>query len=77
MEKLWERFIDKYLIMKNNMKNLIKILSLVFLFGACDSNETTEKKSVDFESLKLIERVEPPNWWWNENIGSTIISLWF
>ena len=63
MEKLWERFIDKYLIMKNNMKNLIKILSLLFLIGACNSNETTEKKSVDFESLKLIERVEPPNWW--------------
>ena len=63
MEKLLERFIDKYLVKKNNMKNLIKILSLVFLFGACDSNETTEKKPVDFESLNLIERVEPPNWW--------------
>ena len=63
MEKLLERFIDKYLVKKNNMKNLIKILSLVFLFGACDSNETAEKKPVDFESLNLIERVEPPNWW--------------
>ena len=63
MEKLLEKYTDKYLIMKNNMKNLVKILSLVFLFGACDSNESIDKKIEDFKSLKLIERVEPPNWW--------------
>ena len=40
MEKLLEKFIDKYLIMKNNMKNFIKILISMFLFGACDSNES-------------------------------------
>ena len=63
MEKLLEKFIDKYLIMKNNMKNFIKILILMFLFGACDSNESIDKKTDDFKSLNLIERVEPPNWW--------------
>ena len=49
MEKLLERYIDKYLVKKNNMKNLIKILSLVFLFGACDSNESTDKKIENFK----------------------------
>ena len=39
------------------MKNLIKVLSLVFLFGACDSNESTDKKIEDFKSLKLIDRI--------------------
>ena len=57
MEKLLEKFTDKYLVMKNNMKNLIKVLSLVFLFGACDSNESTDKKIEDFKSLKLIDRI--------------------
>ena len=45
------------------MKNFIKILILMFLFGACDSNESIDKKTDDFKSLNLIERVEPPNWW--------------
>ena len=45
------------------MKNFIKILCLLILVGACNTNENSNYELEDFKSLELISRVEPPNWW--------------
>ena len=63
MEKLLEKYIDKFLKTNNYMKNFIKVLCLLVLVGACNTNENSNSELENFKSLELINRVEPPNWW--------------
>ena len=59
-----EKFIDKYLKMKNNfMKKNIIILNFLILFTSLNAKDIIKKDKSEFLTLDLIERVEPPNWW--------------
>ena len=59
-----EKFIDKYLKMKNKfMKINIIILNFLILFTSLNAKDIIKKDKSEFLTLDLIERVEPPNWW--------------
>ena len=61
--KLEEKFINKYLKMKNSVnKNWIYILIGLFIIS-CDNDKKSEIQNLEVKLTNNIERVEPPNWW--------------
>ena len=61
--KLEEKFINKYLKMKNSVKkNWIYILIGLFIIS-CDNDKRSEIQNLEVKLTNNIERVEPPNWW--------------
>ena len=45
------------------MKKNIIILNVLILFTSLNAKDTIKKDKSEFQTLDLIERVEPPNWW--------------
>jgi len=61
--KLEEKFINKYLKMKNSVnKNWIYILISLFIIS-CDNDKKSEIQNLEVKLTNNIERVEPPSWW--------------
>jgi len=61
--KLEEKFINKYLKMKNSVnKNWIYILIGLFIIS-CDNDKKSEIQNLEVKLTNNIERVEPPSWW--------------
>ncbi len=61
--KLEEKFINKYLKMKNSVrKNWIYVLIGLFIIS-CDNDKKSEIQNLEVKLTNNIERVEPPNWW--------------
>ncbi len=61
--KLEEKFTNKYLNKKSNMR---KINFIVFIFLITISCKTEKQDFISNDNIQLsdlIERVEPPNWW--------------
>ena len=61
--KLEEKFTNKYLNKKSNMRK-IKFIVFIFLITiSCKTEKQNFISNDNIQLLDLIERVEPPNWW--------------
>ena len=61
--KLEEKFTNKYLNKKSNMRK-IKFIVFIFLITiSCKTEKQDFISNDNIQLLDLIERVEPPNWW--------------
>jgi len=60
---LEEKYIDKYLKTKTDMKKIIFIGFLTLFTISCNTEKQDLKSNDNIQLIDLIERVEPPNWW--------------
>ena len=61
--KLEEKFINKYLKMKNNIIKKLIFTLIGIIAISCNNDKELEIQNLEVKLTNNIERVEPPNWW--------------